>query len=87
MFVAHDRMLDRLRAERMLDAAEVAAVSQMGKAASGWFDRMLAAARGAAVEVVRRAFPLFTWNGQGVNTSQGLRQKFAEGVSGSRVES
>lgn len=81
MFVAHTKHLEPLKAERLLDAAEAASVPHMGKEAAGWFDRMIAAARGMAAEVVRRAEPLFTWNSQPVHTSAGLRAKFAEGVS------
>lgn len=87
MFVAHVTQLEPLRAERLLDAAQAASVPHMGKEAAGWFERLTAQARGMAAEVVKRAFPMFTWNGAAVNTSHGLRQRFAASVSGGRVES
>jgi hypothetical protein len=87
LFVAHVKMMPKLRAEALLDAAEVASVPHMGKEARGWWDRMIAAARGAVRDAAARAFPMFTWNSQPVNSSEGLRRRFAEGVSGGRVES
>jgi hypothetical protein len=87
LFAAIVREMEPIRAERLLDAAQAASVPHMGKEAARWWDRTVAAARGLAREIVERAGPLFTWNGSAVNSSQGLRQKFAEGVTGGRVES
>jgi hypothetical protein len=84
LFEAHVEMMPKLHAEMMLDAA-TAATAQFQKAE--WWDRLVLRARGAATEVMRRAFPMFTWNGAPVNSSAGLRQRFAQGVSGARVES
>ena len=84
VFESYERNMEPLRAERMLDAA-TAATAQFQK--TDWWEGLLARARGAAAEVARRAAPLFTWNGAPVNSSQGLRRKFAEGVTGGRVES
>jgi hypothetical protein len=83
MFTAHTRRMDALRAERLLDAAQAATAHYAGRE---WWDSTLAAARGVVAEVVRRTGPLFTWNGQGVNSSNGLRQRFAQHVTGSRVD-
>jgi hypothetical protein len=84
MFIAHVQQLEVIRAERLLDAAQAALAQSQPQS---WWDTMIAAARGVAVEVVKRAGPLFTWNGQSINTSDGLRKAFSEGVTGGRVES
>lgn len=83
MFVAHRKRLDALKAERLLDAAQAALAQSQPQS---WWDTMIAAARGVAVEIVKRAGPLFTFNGVGINSSSGLRAKFSESV-GARVES
>jgi hypothetical protein len=84
MFAAHVREMESIGAERILDAAQAAAAVHAGRE---WWDKMLARARGVAVEAVRRVVPLFTWNGRGINSSAGLRKAFSEGVTGGRVES
>lgn len=83
VFTAHIKHMDALRAERLLDAA-TAATAQFQKAE--WWDRLVARARGMAAEIAARVGPMFTWNGSPVNSSAGLRRKFADGVN-ARVES
>lgn len=83
LFVAHTTHLDALRASRLLDAAQAAAAVN---APSSWWDALIARARGVAVEMVRRAGPMFTFNARPINSSQGLRQAFGQSVS-TRVES
>jgi hypothetical protein len=78
MFSRHVRELDRLKAERLLDAAQ-AATAQFQKAE--WWDGMLARARGVASEIVAKVGPLFTFNGHAINTSGGLRRAFSEHVA------
>ncbi len=84
VFEAYEAQLEPLRAERVLDAAQAASAIHAGRE---WWESMLARARGVVHEVVRRAFPMFTWNGAPVNSSASLRQRFEQGVTGGRVES
>jgi hypothetical protein len=84
VFAAHAKHLTALKAERLLDAAQAALAQTQPQS---WWDTMIAAARGVAVEVVKRAGPLFTFNSRPINTSDGLRKAFSEGVTGGRVES
>jgi hypothetical protein len=87
LFVAHWKMMPKLQAEEMLDAATAASVPHMGKEVSNWWDRMVARARGVVRDVAGKLEPMFTWNRTPVNSSAGLRRAFAEGIEGSRVES
>lgn len=81
LFEGYERQMPVLRAERLLDAAQAASVPHMGREAQGWYDRMIAAARGVVEDVVRRAAPMFTWNGRKLGSSRELRAKFNEHVS------
>jgi hypothetical protein len=83
MFVAHCDQLEAIRAERLLDAAQ-AATAQFQK--QSWWDGLLASARGVVRDVAEKLEPMFVWNGRALNSSEELRQKFAQDVSGSRVE-
>jgi hypothetical protein len=84
LFVAHWKMMPKLQAEEMLDAA-TAATAQLRPAT--WWDGLLSQARGVVRDVAEKLEPMFVWNGKPVNSSAGLRRAFAEGIEGSRVES
>ena len=62
MFAMH-RQIDRIRAERMLDAAQAAAYPHLGKGASEWFNRVLDRAQGA-VTVAGEQLERLHWNGK-----------------------
>lgn len=83
VFTAHVKHMDALRAQRILDAAEAAAVQFHPLT---WWDSMLARARGVVAEIKDRIGPLFTFNSRPINTSRDLRSAFSEHVS-SGVES
>lgn len=65
--------ISRVRAERMLDAAQAAAYPHMGKGASRWFNELLDRAAGVvtwAGEQVER----LSWNGKVVSISAFKRE-------------
>jgi len=65
MFAMHAQ-ISRVRAERMLDAAQAAAYPHMGKGASRWFNDLLDRASGVvswAGEQIER----LSWNGKVVS--------------------
>jgi hypothetical protein len=84
MFTAMVREMEPIRAERMLDAATAALAPHHKQT---WWDDLLARARGVAVDLVKRAEPLFSFNGRAVNSSAALRHEFGQHVSGGGVES
>lgn len=62
MFAMH-RQISRIRAERMLDAAQAAAYPHLGKGASEWFNSVLDRAQGA-VDDDGDGLERLHWNGK-----------------------
>lgn len=62
MFAMH-RQISRIRAERMLDAAQAAAYPHLGKGASEWFNSVLDRAQGA-VDDDGDVLERLHWNGK-----------------------
>lgn len=67
MFAMH-RQISRIRAERMLDAAQAAAYPHLGKGASEWFNGVLDRAHGV-VATASGAMERLNWNGKVVSIS------------------
>jgi len=66
MFAMHAQ-IGRIRAERMLDAAQAAAYPHLGKGASEWFESVLDRAQGVVAALAGEAGERLHWNGKVVS--------------------